>query len=390
MGKLPKQQTTIEKLPREVISDILIRLPAKRIAQLRCVSKPWNSLLSQPSFIKSHLHRSIHKNDEILMVIYDRFCFEDCMPITGFPSHSPHIEYPNFIKLPSTINFPPEYYASTVIGQINGLICFVLWDDETLARPDPIIYIWNPSLNALRILPPYTITSPQLLGFLNTDYYIRFGYDANTDDYKVVKLTFELRRREWLQVEVYSMRKGSWSIINDRFPSSVNCFWLMNKHSNSMTGNDGRDGHLHWLFKDGDKTNVVVAFDLSTEIFSEISLPDLLAKFDTKDQRMVLGDLAGKLCLMLNIENGGIEVWVMNEYGVAESWVKHLEFSQFNGNTFPMGFTLTNQFLMQDNDKQLALYDQSAGKVKSFKVFSCYRFRIVPYVDSLVWIAPAN
>ncbi|MFS7960068.1 putative F-box domain-containing protein [Helianthus anomalus] len=33
----------MEKLPEELLSDILIRLPAKQLAQFRCVSKPMQS-----------------------------------------------------------------------------------------------------------------------------------------------------------------------------------------------------------------------------------------------------------------------------------------------------------------------------------------------------------
>nr|GEW95558.1 hypothetical protein [Tanacetum cinerariifolium] len=41
------------------------------IAQMRCVSKRWNALLSQPSFIKSHLDHHLTHDDEILVGILD-------------------------------------------------------------------------------------------------------------------------------------------------------------------------------------------------------------------------------------------------------------------------------------------------------------------------------
>lgn len=53
--------------------NIFIRLLAKKLAQMRSDSKSWNALLSQPSFVKSHLHRSIHNHrDQTLLVFYYR------------------------------------------------------------------------------------------------------------------------------------------------------------------------------------------------------------------------------------------------------------------------------------------------------------------------------
>ncbi|KAM0042524.1 putative F-box domain-containing protein [Helianthus debilis subsp. tardiflorus] len=403
MESLQKQPKSMEELPEEVLAEIIIRLPAKRIGQLRCVCKPLNALSSNPSFIKSHLHRSIPNNDEMLLVFHNRFCFEGGKPITAHPSRSPHIVNPNFIKLPVNFNIPSAYNCSSVIGSVNGLICFVVWS-SIVPGPDPIIYIWNPSLSAVTTLPPFTIR-----GF--DDLYFRFGFDPKTDDFKVVKLTRLLHKYihyqsgvkkncfEWLQVEVYSMRNGYWKIINDRFPSHVVRF---SDEDVSITGNDGHDGRLHWLCNVVSRRakQTIIAFDLATEIFSEIYLPDSIANNKKEPRKQVLGDLAGKLCVISYIEDGDIkdgdvEVWVMNEYGVAESWVKHHMLSQFSGNVVPIGITLSNEFILQGEDDSLALYDHIAAKVKSFKVIDINRYsygtvQIVPYVDSLVWIAPAN
>ncbi|KAJ9553929.1 hypothetical protein OSB04_017974 [Centaurea solstitialis] len=56
----------------------------------------------------------------------------------------------------------------------------------------------------------------------------------------------------------------------------------------------------------------------------------------------------------------------------------------------PFGFTLSSEFLFANFDV-LCLYDPIAAKVKSF-MFKVEpgETRIVPYVDSLVWITPAK
>lgn len=76
---------------------------------------------------------------------------------------------------------------------------------------------------------------------------------------------------EWLQVEVYSMRKGSWKVIAQRFPSQITGIKITDDACV-----DGHVGHLHWLCFTDDvgKQQIIVAFDLVDETFSEISLPD--------------------------------------------------------------------------------------------------------------------
>ncbi|GJV84620.1 hypothetical protein Tco_1524518 [Tanacetum coccineum] len=52
-----------------------------------------------------------------------------------------------------------------------------------------------------------------------------------------------------------------------------------------------------------------------------------------------------------------------------------------------IGFTLNNGFLFVASDESLALYDPT--NVKSFEVIFG-KTKIVQYVDSLVWVAPAK
>lgn len=46
-------------LPNEVLVDILVRVPVKSLLRFRCVSKKWNSLISSPAFINTHLNRAL-------------------------------------------------------------------------------------------------------------------------------------------------------------------------------------------------------------------------------------------------------------------------------------------------------------------------------------------
>ncbi|XP_023762022.1 F-box/kelch-repeat protein At3g06240 [Lactuca sativa] len=379
----PQQPATMENLPHELLSNIFIRLFAKQLAQMRSVSKSWNAFLSHPSFVKSHLHHSIHNNDQILLIFQDEEFYSDTKPFTAIPSRSPRLELTNFIKFPVK---PQSGHTDgiRVIGSVNGLICSS-YDNHS------VIHIWNPSLSAVLTLPPYSTPSN---GYNSFKIHFRFGFDPKSNDYKVVKLTglngpYENVVTWWLQVEIYSMRKGSWKLITARFPS----------HITTITNGDdvcvdGHDGCLHWLGYDyiieNTDLKMIVAFDLGSETFREIPLPDSILN---DDREIVLGVLAKKLCVMTHVGvDGTCDVWVMDKYGVAESWVKRHVFSQFDVGACLFGFTSHNEFLIVD-DGHLVLYNPNTNEQIRLEGYCPEDYdvqNIMEYVDSLVWVAPAK
>ncbi|XP_042515312.1 F-box protein CPR1-like [Macadamia integrifolia] len=57
-----------KNLPEDLIIDILSRLPVKSLLRFRCVSKPWCTLITDPSFIKMHLNRSLAINTNLTLI----------------------------------------------------------------------------------------------------------------------------------------------------------------------------------------------------------------------------------------------------------------------------------------------------------------------------------
>ncbi|KAJ9554356.1 hypothetical protein OSB04_018401 [Centaurea solstitialis] len=236
---------------------------------------------------------------------------------------------------------------------------------------DLVIQIWNPSLSTVLTLPPCQLNNGV---FDFTKACFRFGYDPKTDDYKLVKLINGVK--EWLQVEVYSLRKDSWGLITQRFPSHV-----IEVFDGDTVCVDGCNGCLHWLGSvvdhEGRKVQTIVAFDLGMETFSEISLPHSL--IDRKECCWdSLGVMAGKLCVLLRNKTFECEVWVMNEYGVTESWVKHSVVSEFRGVLIPYGFELSNVLVFAISVHMQIMSSQDR------------MVKIARYVESLVWIAPVR
>ncbi|XP_071698685.1 F-box/kelch-repeat protein At3g06240-like [Rutidosis leptorrhynchoides] len=378
-------------LPDDVLrNSIFIRLPAEQVAQMRSLSKTWNLVLSDSSFIKSHLHHSIHNNKydhNQTDIIAFYFGFRDGDVGTYFTlnaSQSPiYQEHCNYIKL----RLPGFNYA---IGSVNGLICF--WNDNNS------VHLWNPSLSALTTLSDSN-NMPSYCKSRNYRSDFRFGYDPKTDDYKVVNVIYYYKTtpqqviEEWLPVKVYSVRKGCWESVTGKFPS----------HITSINGKDvlgdGYNGCVHWLCNVNDPNNknikeTIVAFDLSLETFTEILLPPDFVKC-TRQRTNVLGVLFQKLCVMSCIDGGDYEVWVMEEYGVATSWVKRVFPRLFNLPIDAVGFSLRGDLLICCRDHQLGLYDPNTDKIKLLnsrmfdKMIGYSAF--VDYVDSVVWpVAPAG
>lgn len=206
---------------------------------------------------------------------------------------------------------------------------------------------------------------------------IRFGFDPKSDDYKLVALT-RLHDTVFENVgEVYSMRKGSWESITQPFPSHIRRI-----ENTDQLCVDGHDGHLHWQ---NETEETIVAFDLGLETFRDIPVPDSL--LDSNHIAHRLGVLGGKLCEISWHKNGAWEVWVMEEYGVPESWVKRYVFPKFinDGWRFPFGFTSCNELLLVDCRGRLVLYDPIANKAKLTSTEQSAH-RIVEYVDTLVWV----
>ncbi|XP_026382642.1 F-box/kelch-repeat protein At3g23880-like [Papaver somniferum] len=134
-----------------------------------------------------------------------------------------------------------------------------------------------------------------------------FGYDCGIQDYKVVAIV-DNKNTNCSDVEVYTLGLDPW-----RRSSSI-------PYRLAKGGPAGVffNGALHWLAQScsGTKLQVLLSFDMKDEIFVEIHQPENLDKFDYK----FVGVLGGCLSMLCSVGKVGFEVWVMQDYGVTDSW----------------------------------------------------------------------
>ncbi|KAJ7971213.1 F-box protein [Quillaja saponaria] len=311
--------------PNEILVEILHRQTLKSLVKCTTVCKSWNSLVTNPTFIFSHLNRTLNCNDNnanhLLLL---RLC---CKRVKD--NLDRYIELYSLrldnegLDLVSLLGFPLQKEIcnlySRVVGTCNGLVCLA---DDT-QRYNLNFIVWNPSVRKYVKLPRPHMSYSTHGGY---DDCIGFGFDSRTNDFKVVRVVNLLDQRVYgvgpPEVEVYSLARGSWEFITATaplcsiFPRAAQVFI---------------NGSTHWRVirqgTDDNWDNFILSFNVADDVFQEISLPECLAGinhwfFDDRNNVSVLtnGELLG--VVYRNFLDSSFDVWMMKEYGVVESWTK--------------------------------------------------------------------
>ncbi|KAL4378024.1 hypothetical protein GQ457_02G032570 [Hibiscus cannabinus] len=239
-------------LPAEVILEILQRLPVKSLVRFRSVCKTWNTLISHPSFISTHLQTSLSNNTPFLLLKCKKkrkrnyFLHHDN---DGFDEFKP-LQFPVFCSVLDT----------QVLGSCHGLICLDVFPNGFL-----FFIFWNPSIHKYISLPWPSISHDVRLNF-------GFGFDSRTNDYKLVIVGVE-KDGTWIQPYLFSLNENCWKRVNAVPPNYafVSVFGIPLPFVN---------GAVHWLGyqkrNNGGHSRAILGFNLSAEEFLVIGLPESL------------------------------------------------------------------------------------------------------------------
>ncbi|KAI4296005.1 hypothetical protein L6164_035995 [Bauhinia variegata] len=347
----------LDLLP-ELVPDVLSRLPAKDLLRFRCVSKSWRSLIDSTAFIKLHLRKSMETNSHLNLI----FTSQD-----GKIYSSNFDSFRDFVRLNSPIkshNFMGlEVTLLKFLGSCNGMLC--------ICETADIVALWNPSTRSSRLLPCSPIEI-QFNSVKSGHVCYGFGYDHIKDDYKVVRMIQQWYSDASFQCEfkVFRLSTSSWKTV-DEVPDIL---------QNLKQGYSAfASGALHWLVYDEAEFSIV-AFDLGTEEFGQVPLPD----FKGKNFDMVIGSLGDCLCSICESD-----VWIMKEYRVKESWINL--FSVAEGgvprsleNLMPLSYSKAyDKVLLQQWKEKLVWYDLGAKQPSTVHDISNLR-DVTIYVGSLV------
>jgi F-box interacting protein len=380
-----KVNVSYDFLPVEIVTNILLRLPIKSIITCICVCKTWKSIILNPTFVSTQLHLSIKSHNNLILL---RLCSQQGREVYAlhddddftehtkldFPFQGPHVELFNGMF--------------RLVGTCNGLVCL----SNDLLRYVHQFFLWNPCVRKFLKLP-YPNVTYGTHGEFNES--IGFGFDAKTNDYKVVRMMTHTdihgSKKDRLEVEVYSLATGEWRMVTAALPPI--CTLTVISHEQQSFVN----GALHWLafrWTDDNKYHyVVLVFDLGDEVFREILLPEICYENGYKLRQASLSVYGNSIALFeKKFYNVGYNIWVMKEYGVASSWTKVLTIAyqgQEMGIPRAIGFRRNGELVLALDGGKLTSQDLESQEMKDLRITS-YKYTFVDsYVESLVLLDKA-
>ncbi|ESW26158.1 hypothetical protein PHAVU_003G095700 [Phaseolus vulgaris] len=285
--------------PRNLIIQILLRLPVKSLARFKSVCKSWFSLISDPHFAISHFELAAACTERLLLL-------EPTVPeVRSIDFNAPL--HDDSASAALNFNFlSPESHSDLILGSCRG---FVLLDcSQSLC-------LWNPATGIHKQVCQSPIASDmdaRVFVFL-----YGFGYDPSTDDYLVVQASYNVDSEVATRVEFFSFRANAWKEIEGIHLS------YMNSCDDIRTGLL-LNGAIHWLaYRCDVSMDAIVAFDLTERSFSDILLPDDMCEYDLCN----LGVLGDFLCVHVYGYDCPAKIWVMKEYKIQSSWTKSVDVS---------------------------------------------------------------
>ncbi|KAK2648618.1 hypothetical protein Ddye_016107 [Dipteronia dyeriana] len=375
----------MECLPREMILDILSRLPVSSLLQSKFVCKAWHNLVQDPLLVSMHFSRA-SRNDPCLILHSD----------SPIPNQLYSLELSDVIKDDMRVKkiCDPVLPQFNVVGSCKGLLCLCDSSEENL------LYVYNPFSRDYTMLPKYQEV-------LNQSTVYGFGFNQTTNKFKVIRAVnpsrlCALHRHKIgllsFQAEVQILTVGSpaWRALG-KLPYRQ----IYQGPSQVLVC-----GRIHWTASSGSDC-LIISFDFKDEQFREVQKPDC-GDWPTMD----LVDFGGCLAAV-SIGYSNFEIWIMKEYDVKESWIK-----DFNiGNHVPrsleeadsnsakpfcnskldqnsstdrvVGLLKNGKLLLEYKCRALVTYDPKDGTFKDLTFPGMpYWFEVVVHEGSLNWIDP--
>ncbi|KAK1399000.1 hypothetical protein POM88_008863 [Heracleum sosnowskyi] len=308
-------------LPEEMTTEILIRLPVKSLGQCKSVCKPWLYTISNPRFVKSHLHRAIttSRNDPILLNIInvDQLALlASWGPLVYYVEPTPTdlqqqqlqrrrrqlvnqalqdaiAQDLSRLSLQFDRVVIPRPFATThFVSCCNGIIC--------LSSYFKAVYLWNPSINKFRKL---------FLDYANVRERYRyrpvtigFGYDNVSNEYKLLRFVYDQEGGVVPVTKVYYINADCCREIQGP---------ILKTQIRSCRSNIAVNGVLYF-----DGVDQIVSFDLHDEVFGLVPFPDSIQR-----KMSDVMDFEGSVAMAF--ESGpGVDLWTLDNVSGKLSWTK--------------------------------------------------------------------
>lgn len=366
---MEREMTSQGDFSKDMMVEILSRLPVKSLLRFRCVCQFWYNLVKDPIFIYKHL-----KGDDNMRLIvhctyknpYDTDPFNDLITyISIFPDKTMtdlHIQ-----DLEPVMN-------GLHIGPYDGI--FLLMEDHTH------INLWNVSMDEYRVVPGCGVRLPSNVRTHSSAYGL--GLDPMTNDFKLVLiLTLWDLNRQWTYndfspVASYNFTTSCWRDLGG-FPMSPHY---------SFEGADDvyLNGFCYWVVVGRPRyQKEILSFSMSDETFQVKkgpNIPQLQNCHESAMRPWMLGVYDDCLSTLYSEELAhSFDLWMLK----GGSWTKHFTFGPFIETYQPLAFWRKGEFLLQSSEKRVVLYDSRYEEIRDLGITGLW-FSVNILKESLITV----
>ncbi|KAL4616413.1 hypothetical protein ACB092_07G197100 [Castanea dentata] len=334
-----------ERLPNDVVEDILGQLPVKSLTRFRCVSKSFDSIITDPTFITKHFKLNLNQSESLISTNTHSGYLLYTTKVKNRSPSSKHLcavlrNNDSTLTQISRFEIPSLFEKHSLVGFCNGLFCLASRDNDL----NHIIYLWNPSIRMFKKLLATPFTDEDKKEHKRS--VVGLAYNSQNNDFKILRLLSVFLGPE-AEAEIYSLGTDSWRKVVISMESlrgyEPNFGRIVKIHPPCTFFN----GALHTVAITS-RHRFILSFDVNDESFREIMLPCNPLDVATSVTQLAL--FKGSLALFVfsdSIWGALCNIWVMEEYGVAESWTRKYTLPIIWNNHF-YGCTDNGEVLIKD------------------------------------------
>ncbi|KAL8031096.1 hypothetical protein ABFX02_13G003600 [Erythranthe guttata] len=380
---------SFDELPSEILTDVLSRLPITSLIQSTFVWTSLKPLSNDPNLVNMHLSRS-STNNSLCLILHSDLPIQNQLHFVRVSGDSKVRK----IGIPFEMSMP-EF---KILGSSNGLLCLL----NTLFTES--ICLYNPFTRDHFALPKSYDFQDQVVVY-------GFGSHPVTKDYKVIKVVY-------YTISFFRRLGENLRHFNQYFKRRIESEVKIYSHASKMWRNYGQiphrleqwsspgvlsNGCLHWFraletYRAGEPLRrTIVSYDLADDSFRVMYTPSLYDVCPSMRRGIrYLDSLNGCLCAYMPAGRGAVDVWVMKEYGVTESWVKQYTIGSYipgsvvcdeNGSGMPsvrVLCVLESGEVLLKRKQEFICYDPYKERFKELNYRGMPRsFRTIVHVGSL-------
>ncbi|XP_050248909.1 F-box protein At3g07870-like [Quercus robur] len=279
-----------------------------------------------------------------------------------------------------TIKFKTDDYLKIVSSSCMGLLLF-----RSSLRE--LFYVCNPILGEYTIIPRVRENTFSCVN-------VFLGFSSKTMEFKLLRFFKQQGHGHNIYMaEVHTLGTDSWRSIGE-VPNII--------HYSALHGTF-LNGALHWFVVNDDETSLC-CFNLDNEQFQPFPRPSQFAKcskISHKMRRMMsMGVVKDQLFLCHPFNNSVLEIWVMGDYGISESWTRlHVINLPINLTSKAIAFLDNGEILMSKffycqeiltlHHSDLVSYNPKEGSFRKITTNMKAEYQIVAYTPSFISLKDA-